>query len=201
MSFYPEKISERFQNPKNIGKIDEANAVGTSASFICGAFVRVFLQIELKTKEILEAKFNSNACGFTIAAADVLSEIVVGKRLTELHGLDKEILQSQIGEKLERFPARREHCAELCLNALQAAFADFRSFQIEEFAGEKALICTCFGVSEETIENIIKENSPETVEQITEICGAGGGCGSCQPLIQEILDISLEENYAIIENY
>ena len=201
MSFYPPKIDERFRCPPNVGKLDNANAVGTSASFVCGAFVRVFLRIELKTKKILEAKFKSNACGFAIAAADVLSEKIVGGKLTELHGLDKEILKARIEEELGKFSAHRAHCLPLCLDALQAAFADFRAFQIEEFTGEKALICTCFGVSEETVENVVKKNSLETVEEVTEICSAGGGCGSCQPLIQEILDVLHEENYGIIENY
>ncbi len=201
MSFYPPKINERFQHLRNVGKLSDANAVGTSASFICGAFVRVFLRIELKTKEILEAKFKSNGCGFAIAAADVLTEKIVGKRLIEIHKLDRKILQSQIEEELEKFSAHRAHCLQMCLDALQAAFADFRAFQIEEFTGEKALICTCFGVSEETIENVIKKNSLETVEEVAELCSAGGGCGSCQPLIQEILDVLQEENYVIIENY
>ncbi len=201
MSFYPPKINERFQHPRNVGKLSDANAVGTSASFICGAFVRVFLRVELKTKEILEAKFKSNACGFAIAAADVLTEKIVGKRLIEIHKLDRKILQLQVEEELGKFSARRVHCLLLCLDAMQAAFADFRAFQIEEFTGEKALICTCFGVSEETIENVIKKNSLETVEEVSEICSAGSGCGSCQPLIQEILDVLHEENYVIIENY
>ena len=71
---------------------------------------------------------------------------------------------------------------------LQTALADFRALQIEEFIGEKALICTCFGVSEETIENLVFEESLATVEEVTDACNAGGGCGSCQPLIQEIID-------------
>lgn len=201
MSFYPPKIDEKFQYPQNVGKLDNANAVGTDASFVCGAFVRLFLRIESKTKEIIEAKFKSNGCGFTIAAAETLTEKIVGKKLIELHGLDKEDLQKQIEAKLGKFSAHREHCLQLCLNALQAAFTDFRAFQIEEFTGEKALICTCFGVSEETIEDVIKKNSLATVEEVTEKCSAGGGCGSCQPLIQEILDVFQEENYDIIENY
>ncbi|CAN5633608.1 hypothetical protein BH18ACI1_BH18ACI1_18030 [soil metagenome] len=188
MSFYPPKINEKFQRPQNAGKVKGANAVGTSASFVCGAFVRVHLRIELKTKEIIDAKFNSNGCGFLIAAADILSEKIVGKRLVELHGLDKETLQTNIESELGRFPAHRKHCLALCLEALQPAFADFRAFQIEEFTGEKALICTCFGVAEETIENVIKANALETVEEVTKACNAGGGCGSCQPLIQEIID-------------
>jgi NifU-like protein len=62
------------------------------------------------------------------------------------------------------------------------------AFQIEEFTGEKALICTCFGVSEETIERVIANNRCETVEEVSQKCNAGSGCGSCQPLIQEIID-------------
>ncbi len=199
MNFYPPNINERFQHPRSVGKVNDANAVGTSASFACGAFVRLSLQIALETKEIVAAKFKSNGCGFMIATADVLAEKVVGKKLVELHGLED--FRTEIEAELEKFPASRTHCLELCLEALQSAFADFRQFQVEEFAGEKALICTCFGVSEETIENVIKQNSLETVQEVTQICNAGGGCGSCQPLILEILDVLNEENYAIIENH
>jgi len=81
------------------------------------------------------------------------------------------------------------------LETLQDAFADFRAFQIEEFTGEKALICTCFSVSEDTIENLVKENSLETVEEVTDACNAGGGCGSCQPLVQEIIDVVWREQF------
>ena len=199
MNFYPPNINRKFQHPRSVGKAKDANAVGTGATFVCGSFVRFYLEIEVQTKEIKDAKFKSNGCGFMIAAADVLAEKVVGKKLVELYGLED--LKSQIKAELEKFPASRTHCLELCLEALQSAFADFRHFQIEEFAGEKALICTCFGVSEETIENVIKQNSLVTVEEVTQICNAGGGCGSCQPLILEILDVLNEESYAIIENH
>jgi NifU-like protein len=82
----------------------------------------------------------------------------------------------------------------LCLETLQNALANFRAFQVEEWTGEKALICSCFGVSEETIENLIKTNSLETVEEVTDVCNAGGGCGSCQPLIQELIDVYSNES-------
>lgn len=201
MSFYPPKVAGKFQNPQNVGKFSGANAVGTSASFVCGAFARVYLRIEIKTKKILEAKFKTNGCGYMIAAAETLTEKVVGKKLIDLHGSNKEFLRAEIEKELDKFPENRRHCLEICLESLQAAFMDFRAFCIEEFTGEKALICTCFGVSEEMIEKVIEENSLETVEDVTKFCNAGGGCGSCQPLIQEILDVKNTENYDIIENY
>ena len=188
MAFYPPKIDQKFSAPKYAGDATNANAVGTGASFVCGSFVRFFLEIDVETKEIKNAKFKSNGCGFTIAAADVLAEKVVGKKLTEIHALDE--TRAEIERDLGNFPAHRAHCITICLDALQQAFADFRSFYIEEFAGEKALICTCFGVSEETIEKIIRENKSVTVETVGEISNAGTGCGSCRFLIQELIDVS-----------
>lgn len=185
MSFYPEKINKHFRQPKHIGKAEKTNAVGTGASFVCGSFVRFYLEIDAQ-KTIKAARFKSNGCGFTIAAADVLAEKIVGKNLTNLHGLND--FKVEIERELEKYPFSRKHCLEISIDALSQAFNDFRALQIEEFAGEKALICTCFGVSEETIEKIISENEVETVEEIGEICHAGTGCGSCQFLIQEMLD-------------
>jgi len=187
--FYSEKISDRFHAPKNVGGATGANAVGTNATFVCGAALRLSLRIEKNTKEITEAKFKTNGCGYLIASADVLAERIVGKKLNELHGLDKSVLQKQIEDEFGKFSENRKHCLNLCIETLRDAFADFRVFQIEEFTGEKALVCTCFGVSEETIEGLIKQKSLATVEEVTDTCNAGGGCGSCQPLIQEIIDV------------
>jgi len=189
VKFYPDKINALFSAPKRSGKAAKTNAVGTGASFACGSFVRVFLEIDLQTKEIREAKYKTNGCGFAIAAAEVLAEKIVGRKLTELHGLNHAEFLGEIENELGEFSADRRHCAEICFDALQAAFGDFRALQIEEFAGEKALICTCFGISEDTIQSIINENQAETVEEIGDLCNAGTGCGSCRFLIQELIDI------------
>jgi NifU-like protein len=188
VSFYPSEISEKFRAPRYAGKIEGANARATEASFVCGAAVRFALLIEKESKEILAARYQTSGCGFLIAAAEILAESVNRQKLIELHGLDHAELERQIENRLGEFPANRRHCMHLCLDALQAALADFRAAQLEEFTGEKALVCTCFGVSEETIERAIEENSLETVEQVIDVCRAGGGCGSCQPLIQDILE-------------
>jgi NifU-like protein len=187
--FYPDKISELFSAPKRAGKAAKTNAVGTGVGFVCGSFVRVFLEIDLQTKKIREARYKTNGCGFTIAAAEVLTEKIVGRKLTELHGLDHAEFLGEIESELGEFPANRKHCAEICFDALQAALTDFRALSIEEFAGEKPLICTCFGISEDTIQSVIGETPAETVEDVGDACNAGTGCGSCRFLIQGLIDI------------
>ncbi len=82
----------------------------------------------------------------------------------------------------------REHCPNLAYDALLAAIREFSDAARDEWAGEEALICTCFFVSERTIEHEIATRGLTTVAEVTRVCNAGGGCGSCHQLIQEILD-------------
>lgn len=123
-----------------------------------------------------------------VAAADVLAEIVGENDIADLHGLDRNGLVDAVAAAVEGIPDERGQCVDVCIEALRAAFAELRRRRVEEFAGERALICTCFGVSEETIESLIARNRPTSVDEVTAACRAGGGCGSCRMLIQEMLD-------------
>ena len=77
------------------------------ARALCAARLsRFYLQIELSTKEIKDAKFKTNGCGFLMAAADVLAEKIKGEKLIGLHGLDENELQTQIEAELGRFPRK-----------------------------------------------------------------------------------------------
>ena len=193
MSYYPPKVAERFCAPRCAGRARDANAVGTGATFICGAVVRFTLRIDPAEKEIREAKFQTSGCGYAVAAAETIARRITGKHLAELHGLDKIDLRREIEGELGAFEETRRHCLELALEALEGAFGDYRAAQLEEWAGEKALICTCFGVSEETIESVIESEAVETVEEVAAACNAGGGCGSCRFLIQEMIDVYWSE--------
>lgn len=82
----------------------------------------------------------------------------------------------------------REHCPKLACEALLAAIREYSDAARDEWIGEEALICTCFFVSERTIEQEITVRGLTTVAEVTRVCNAGGGCGSCHQLIQEILD-------------
>ncbi|MBS1796271.1 MAG: iron-sulfur cluster assembly scaffold protein [Acidobacteria bacterium] len=192
MSIYPPKIDARFAAPQRAGNPAHSDAAGTGAGIVCGSFAGVYLEIDPATKEIRAARYRTNGCGFAIAAAEVLAENLAGRRLTELHGLNRAGLRAEIEAALGEFPAARRHCAEMFYDALEAALRDYRARRLEEFAGEKALICTCFGVSEETIERLIEKTGATEVEEIGALSNAGTGCGACRFLIREMLDLREE---------
>ena len=188
MSVYPPAVNTRLISPARAGRAAGANGVGTAVSFECGSFVRISMAVVDDDRMITDARFQTNGCGFMTATADVVAEYLTGRPLTELHSMDAVELEGLIHAELGEFPPRRRQCAAVVLEALRLALADHRAYAIEEFRGEKALICTCFGVSEETVQQYIEEKMPETVAQVTAACRAGGGCGSCRMLIQEMID-------------
>ena len=193
---YPELIANRLKNLPHARHIPDANAVGTGASFSCGSFVRFSLEIDVESSLIVNAGFKSNGCGYMLAAADELAGSLIKQRLTDLHGLANDYLLDQIHVNFNS-PDRRE-CIETCAQAVRSAFANFHSSQIEEFTGEKALICTCFGVTEERIETIIRENSIESVDEVSAKCNAGLGCGSCRMMIEDMIEGANAESYKFI---
>ncbi|MCS6874809.1 MAG: iron-sulfur cluster assembly scaffold protein [Pyrinomonadaceae bacterium] len=183
---YSERVFGKIETLKNAGKIDCFSSCGVEVSFICGTFVRVFLKVDSENKKILEVKFQSNGCGFAVAFSDILSEKIKGKLLTELYGL--ECFLKEVEAEIGQIPKDRNHCVLMAVDAFRSAFAELRKKRIQEFKGESALICSCFGVSEETIEKVIEESEAKTVDEVSQACRAGLGCGSCRHLIQEILD-------------
>ena len=185
MSFYPPKVHQRSRSATHAGSLKGANADATAASFVCGSFATLSLRIT-EPGLIEGARFRTNGCGFMIAAADVVCEWLRGRSVTDLHGLDD--LSPVVSDSLGEFPADRLQCSSIVFEALRKAMAGYRERRIAEFRGDVALICTCFGVSEEAIGDVIASNHPNDVEQVSEICRAGSGCGSCRMLIQEMID-------------
>jgi NifU-like protein len=79
-------------------------------------------------------------------------------------------------------------CVEMACNALLDAIREYSNAARDDWAGDEALICTCFFVSERTIEREIQTRGLSTVAEVSRVCNAGGGCGSCHQLIQEMLE-------------
>ncbi len=191
MSVYPPKILEKFINPQNVGVCEGENASVRNASIVCGASLKLSLQINKTSQTIEKAKFHALGCGFLTASAETLCE-KINRKTPKIE--ETEDLFAQIKTEIGNLPESRNHCLHLCFETLENALNKFRSIKSNSWNGEEALICTCFGVSETEIQRVIAENLCETVEDVTRNCNAGGGCGSCQPLIEEILEFSWLEN-------
>lgn len=181
---YPPRVWERIAR---VGTDVEPNATaGRAASLECGCFVEFSLGIN--DGQVGTIGVRTNGCGYMLASADILMEAVESRELADLHGLNDEVLSRTIEDSIGRLPPERRQCAAVCIDALRTAFAEYRLRQVDEFRGEKALVCTCFGVTEETIDHLIASVQPRSVDDVTASCRAGGGCGSCRMLIQEMLD-------------
>lgn len=182
---YPQLIDEHFFNPKNVGCIADAEAVAGAGSVTCGATLRVSLSVD-ESQRITDAKFKSAGCSYLVAASSLLTEQVRGKTTAEAAVLGQFPKKSVI-EKFSSWPVERDHCAALACEAIVAAVKQYSDSVREAWTGDEALICTCFGVSERTIENEIQAAGLRTIAEVTRACNAGGGCRSCYSLIEDIL--------------
>lgn len=188
MSLYSPKIRNKIAKVLKAGTIDEPDAFATEASFICGSFVSLSLKIDREDGEIVDAKYRTNGCGFMVAACEVVSEYLVSRHVPELHGDRPDELLKHLTVELGAFPNGRSHCSAAVVDALRSALSQYRKSLIDEYRGERALVCTCFGIDEDTIENCIRDNGLTEVAEVIDHCRAGSGCGSCQPIIQELID-------------
>ena len=178
-------VSELFFNPRNVGEAGEPRFIGRSGSFQCGAILRVSLHID-ESQRITEAKFKAAGCSVLVAAASLLIDEVIGKTTGEAAAAAQHL--DQLAEKLGTLPADRNECVLLACEALVSAIRSYSDSARDEWEGDEALICTCFCVSERTIEREIQENALRTIAQVTAACSAGGGCRSGYPLIEDILE-------------
>lgn len=187
MSFYPEPVKEHFHAPRNVGDMTDADASHEAGSFTCGAIARLSLKIDAASQRIGDVRFKAVGCGYLMAAASVLTEIIKGLTTGEAAQL-AQAPQQTITTRLCEFPSERAHCAVLVCETLLRAVQSYNDSVRDEWESEDALICTCFCVSERTVEREIRAGSLRTRKEVTRACLAGAGCGSCHPLIEDILD-------------
>jgi NifU-like protein len=173
---------DHFFNPSNIGDADEPRFAGRAASLRCGAHVRISIQVD-EQQTLSQARFRVAGCDVLVASASLLTEQVTGLSTAEAASIGQ-----NTQELRKRLGVENEDCVKLACQALLDAVREFSNAAREEWAGDEALICTCFFVSERTIEREIRTHGLTTVAEVTRACNAGGGCGSCHPLIQEILE-------------
>ncbi len=179
---YTEKLKELFRNPKNVGEIENPDAVGEVGSMICGDALKLTLKIDKETNRIIDAKFQTFGCASAIATSSALTELIKGKTIDEA----LKITNKDVAEYLGGVPKEKMHCSVMCREALEAAIANYRG-ERKPLEEKERLVCQCFEVTEDKIRRVAIENHLTTVEEITNYTKAGGGCGSCIPKIEEIL--------------
>jgi NifU-like protein len=183
---YSDKVKELYKNPKNVGVIDDADAVGEEGSIVCGDALKVFLKI--KDNKITDAKFQTFGCGSAIASSSALTEMIKGKTLEEA----QKITNKDIVDYLGGLPEEKMHCSVMGSEALEKAIASYKGIKIQDKSEvEGKIICKCFGVTDQLIRKAIHENNLKTVEDVTHYTKAGGGCGTCIPDIEKILEEEL----------
>src|SRR5574344_746111 len=164
---YTEEVMEHYRNPKNVGKIDNADAIGEAGSLVCGDALKLYLKIN--DKGIIEdAKFQTFGCGSAVASSSMLTEMIIGKSVEEA----KKITNKDIADKLGGLPPEKMHCSVMGHEALENALKNYYKEDFQEQTEEK-LICKCFSVTEKQLIDAIKENNLKTVEEVTNYTKAG----------------------------
>lgn len=179
---YTDKLKKLFLHPKNIGEIENPDAIGEVGNIVCGDALKLTLKIDKETKKITDAKFQTFGCASAIASSSALTEMIIGKTLEEA----QKITNNDIAEYLGGLPPEKMHCSVMGKEALDAAIADYRGVKKPAITEER-IICKCFEVSEEKIRKTAIENHLTTAEEITNYTKAGGGCGLCIPDIEALL--------------
>ncbi len=186
---YSEKVLEHYRNPRNVGKIDDADIIGEAGSLACGDSLKLY--IKLDGNVIKDAKFQTFGCGSAVASSSILTEMIIGKTLDEV----KKITNKDIADALGGLPQEKMHCSVMGQEALEDALKKYYKEdgweEIEFPSGKKEsdkVICTCFNVTEGQILEAVKINGLKTVEEVTNYTKAGGACGRCKGAIKNILD-------------
>ena len=121
MALYSEKVMDHFLHPRNVGVIEDANAVGEVGNAKCGDIMKMYLKIENGIVE--DVKFETFGCGSAIASSSMATELIKGKPVSEA----MKLTNKAVAEALDGLPAYKMHCSVLAEEAIQAALDDWRS--------------------------------------------------------------------------
>ena len=117
---YSEKVMDHFQNPRNVGEMENPSGVGTVGNAKCGDIMRMYLDID-ENGIIKEAKFKTFGCGASVATSSMATELVAGKTVQEA----LEVTNKAVMEALDGLPPVKVHCSLLAEQAIHAALWDY----------------------------------------------------------------------------
>lgn len=118
---YSEKVIEHFTNPRNVGKLEDADVTAKVGSVACGDLIKLYLKVDEKTDRIEKMTFESYGCAANIATSSMLTELAKGKTLEEA----RKITFKDIADELGGLPKIKMHCAVLSKTGLDAAISKY----------------------------------------------------------------------------
>jgi NifU-like protein len=180
---YTDKVKEHFFNPHNVGEIENPDGVGEVGSLACGDALKLTFKLDENGK-ICDAKFKTFGCASAIATSSVLTDMIKGLTIDDA----AKITNRDIANYLGGLPEQKMHCSVMGREALEAAIENYQSGGRKKHELEGKVVCTCFGVTENEIERVIRDNDLTTVEEVTNYCKAGGGCGGCKGEMEKIIE-------------
>jgi len=123
-TLYNKTVMDHFMNPRNMGDIENADAVGEVGAAACGDIMKISLKIDDQSGTITDARFKTFGCGSAIATSSMATELIKGRSITDL---EKNFNNDNIVDALGGLPPVKIHCSVLAHEALQAALDDYRT--------------------------------------------------------------------------
>lgn len=120
MALYSDKVMDHFTNPRNVGKIDNADGVGEVGNAKCGDIMKIYLKVD-ENQIITDVKFNTFGCASAIASSSMATELIKGQPISEALALTNKA----VVEALDGLPAVKVHCSVLAEEAIKAAVKDY----------------------------------------------------------------------------
>ena len=118
--WYSDKVMEHYQNPRNVGEIEDADGVGVVGNPVCGDIMKITIRV--RDGRIEDVKFKTFGCGAAIATSSMVTELVKGKTLEEA----LQVTNQDVAEALDGLPPVKMHCSLLAEEAIRAAIEDYR---------------------------------------------------------------------------
>ena len=117
---YTDMVMDHFANPRNVGEMEDANAIGEVGNMKCGDIMKIYMKIS-DDGVIEDVSFQTFGCGAAVATSSMATEMVKGKKITEA----LELTNSAVVEALEGLPPQKIHCSVLAEEAVKSAIADY----------------------------------------------------------------------------
>ena len=126
---YSEKVMDHFSNPRNVGELEDYDAVGQVGNARCGDIMKIYLKID--DNVITDVRFKTFGCGAAVATSSMATELVKGKTIEEA----LKLTNKAVAEALDGLPPAKMHCSNLAEEAVRAAIQDYYQKQGIEFEG------------------------------------------------------------------